>query len=170
MKLVFTDYNVLYLPMPNAVEVFLGEEVAPLDLTKTAFVLPMFEDGSFLLATNQRRGIEIPGGHVEPGETLEIAAAREGLEEIGAIVVDLKPFAYLKMQSDGEVPADWKYPHPLSYQQFYVGRITEVRNFEPNAECAEPYRVYDPNDRRIVRKQVSILIEAARAAMLPKAD
>ena len=166
MIIAYTDRDVGYLPLPNSVEITLTNIVAPVELTRTAFVMPMFEDGSFLLAMNQRRGIEIPGGHVEPGETLKQAAAREGEEEVGAIVTRLIPIGYLKMTSEGVVPPDWKYPHPVGYQQFYAGLITDVREYVANDECAEPFRCHDLNDRRITRKTISIFGEEARRRLL----
>lgn len=43
-----------------------------------------FSDGRFLMVRHPRRGgWEMPGGHVEEGETPEQAAAREFLEESG---------------------------------------------------------------------------------------
>ena len=40
--------------------------------------------------TNLRqRGWDIPGGHLEPGETPEAAMRREVLEEAGAVLADI---------------------------------------------------------------------------------
>jgi 8-oxo-dGTP pyrophosphatase MutT (NUDIX family) len=134
---------VAYLPQPNRIEiVFDHEESDPL-LTRTAFIIPVFDDGTILLAQNQRRGIEVPGGHVDPGETLREAAIREAFEEVGCTVSDVVPIGYLRMMSEGEVPADYPYPHPLSFQQFFAGRVAERHPYRTNDECAEPVRVSD---------------------------
>lgn len=46
-----------------------------------------FAEGRFLMVYNQkRRGWEMPGGHIEPGETPEEAAEREFAEESGYAV------------------------------------------------------------------------------------
>lgn len=163
MRVAYTDFNVGYLPPPNRVEVVLTDEVAPFELTRTAFMLPMFRDGSFLLAHNQRRGLEIPGGHVDPGETLLQAALRECDEEVGASVISVVPLGYLKMISSGPTPKDWSYPHPISYQQFYTGIVDGQRIYTANDECAEPVRIIDIADARIKRKTIRIFVEAARA-------
>lgn len=157
-----TTHNVGFLPRPNRVEIILTDTVAPVALTKTAFVVPVFEDGTFLLASNRRRGIETPGGHVDDGETLEQAAIREAYEETGAMVGDLIPIGYCKMISEGVAPEDWQYPHPESYQQFYAGIICEVTPFVPNDECLPPFHCSDLNDRRISRIDVSIFGAEAR--------
>lgn len=57
-------------------------------------IVVCFEDRArqrFVLARHEDRGWEIPGGHVEDGETAAEAAAREFGEEIGREVVGLQP-------------------------------------------------------------------------------
>ena len=50
---------------------------------RTAYAIA-FSDGRFLMVWhNRRNGWEMPGGHVEEGETSEDAAKREFLEEAG---------------------------------------------------------------------------------------
>jgi len=50
-----------------------------------------FTEDKFLMVYNQRRnGWEMPGGHIEPGETLEEAAEREFAEESGYAVTILR--------------------------------------------------------------------------------
>ncbi|OCA91459.1 nucleoside triphosphatase YtkD [Bacillus sp. FJAT-27225] len=46
-------------------------------------------DGRWLLTQHSERGLEFPGGKVEPGETIEQAARREVYEETGAILKKL---------------------------------------------------------------------------------
>ena len=161
-KIVHTSHDVHYLPTPNRVEIVLTDDLSPLELTRTAFMVPVYEDGSFLFAVNQRRGVEIPGGHIDDGETPEQAAIREAYEEAGCRVEDVRPLGYLRMISEGDVPDDWGYPHPVSYQQFFTGRITNVEPFTPNDECAEPMRFHDLGDDRITRPEIRILGIAAR--------
>ncbi len=158
---VHTSSDVHYLPKPNTVEVTLSTELAPAHLTATAFLIPICDDGSILLAVNRRRGIETPGGHIDPGETAIQAAIREAHEEAGCRVTDVQPIGYLKMSSGGWVPDDWAYPHPIGYQQFFAGRVTAIEPYCDNDECSEPVIIPDLADPRITRESIRIFGKAA---------
>lgn len=60
--------------------------------SKHVLVLAKFK-GQWLLTDHSLRGLEFPGGKVEPGEGLEQAAAREVYEETGAVIRKLEWFA-----------------------------------------------------------------------------
>ena len=157
------DYNVAYLPLPNRVEIIVSDHLAPFELTKTAFLLPFFDDGDVLLAHHQRRGLEVPGGHIEAGETLIEAAVRECYEEVGCSVKNVRPVGYLKMISDGSIPEGWRYPHPISYQQFFIGQIASVRPYASNDECAPPVKIRDFKDERIRHSAIRVYGEIGRS-------
>jgi 8-oxo-dGTP pyrophosphatase MutT (NUDIX family) len=127
-----------YLPIPNRVELTSSILQAPADLTSTSFVIPFRNDGACLMAMNRRRGLEFSGGHVEPGESAEQAGQRETKEEVGATVTQLISLGYMRMLSEGTPPANYQYPWPLSYQQFFTGMVDWVDVYDANDECLEP--------------------------------
>lgn len=160
MDRVFYTVDIDWLPKPNMVEIILSSEVAPVELTRTAFMIPVREDGAVVLAVNRRRGLEIAGGHVEEGETLEEAASREAYEETGAWVADAQPIGYLRMTVAAEQADDYPYPYPVSYQQFYAGRLIDLDTYAANDECLEPVVLHHlPAD---VRPSVKHFVHAAR--------
>lgn len=81
MSYRFTDYY--------RNEVHLSFEEEPFSKSpKHVWVISRYE-GKWLLTHHKTRGLEFPGGKVEPGETAEEAAIREVMEETGAVVKEL---------------------------------------------------------------------------------
>ncbi|RKL66803.1 nucleoside triphosphatase YtkD [Salipaludibacillus neizhouensis] len=58
--------------------------------------------GSWLLTIHPSRGLEFPGGKVEPGEDAETAAKREVFEETGGVVEDLYYIGQYKVLGKSE--------------------------------------------------------------------
>lgn len=132
------DRNVSYLPQPNRVELVITDVPPPEELTRTSFLLPITDDDGLMFAHNRRRGIEFPGGHIEPGEDYIQAARREGREEVGVECGEIVQIGYMRMTSEGDVPPGWKYPHPESYQVFHAGRVESIAHYVENEECRQP--------------------------------
>lgn len=143
----FTTENKSYLPLPNRVDVVITDQLAPKEFTSTAFIIAFHKAGT-IGANNKRRGIEIPGGHIEHNESAKEAAIRECFEETGYNVQHVTPIGFLRMISEGDVDDNYKYPHPISFQQFFTGKtVGKISvNFKPNDEVSWPTIVTNTND------------------------
>ncbi len=88
---------------------FLGEIACPPDLTLSARAV-VFK-GSKVVVVRQDDGMHHiePGGGLEPGETPEMAARREVLEETGWSIGALKPLGLHHFHPLGEPQADSRY-------------------------------------------------------------
>lgn len=127
-----------YVPGKNTlVYDFLDYYNKPVDNTTASFVIGFYKN-QLVLARNLRRGIEIAGGHIEPGETVEQAGIREIKEETGAIVKKVRPFVRSTLVCDFEKPEHYKYPFPVSHMEFMIADIERMTDDIMTSEVGEP--------------------------------
>jgi 8-oxo-dGTP pyrophosphatase MutT (NUDIX family) len=80
------------------------------DYPVTAVKIYVFQDDKLLLTNVVTRGWDLPGGHIEQGETPEQAILRELEEETGASVDNFQLIGYLKITNEKENERNKKYP------------------------------------------------------------
>jgi 8-oxo-dGTP pyrophosphatase MutT (NUDIX family) len=134
--LVGVELDIPWLPLPNEVTVVLSPELPPTTLITSALAL-VFAGNRLLLTNLSQRGWDIPGGHLEAGETPEAAMQREVFEEAGVTLKDVRPFAYQHIRLLGAAPPGYRYPHPDSYQVLYWGRVAAWADFQGTEETGE---------------------------------
>lgn len=136
MMILQTQRNIELLPKPNRYELILDDALPPRPLITAALGL-IFHGDRFLMTKLTARGWDIPGGHIEAGEHPEQTVRREIFEETCVHVGDLQLFAYDKFTIDAPKPDGYRYPHPVSYQLFYWGRVAHMKPFAATAEAVE---------------------------------
>ena len=70
------------------------------ELTRVVCV-SKYKDKYVFSYNKKRNGWEIPGGHIEEGETWQDAAKREMFEETGATKINLEPISVYKISTFG---------------------------------------------------------------------
>ncbi|MFN8488984.1 MAG: NUDIX domain-containing protein [Caldilineaceae bacterium] len=136
MKIVEIEYDIEFLPKPNEAHAVLDNVLPPIGLITSA--LGLFFEGDCLLMTHlHSRGWDIPGGHVERGETPEQTVRREVYEETGAQLGEIAVLGHQKLIIHAPKPPNYKYPHPVSYQVLFWGSIAQLAPFVETAEVAE---------------------------------
>jgi 8-oxo-dGTP diphosphatase len=84
--------------------------------------------GQWILVRHHKRTTwEIPGGHIEPGETADEAASRELMEETGAIGFEIECVATYSVKKNGET----------GYGRLYKAEVTRIGPVPDTSEIAE---------------------------------
>ncbi|MBN1139367.1 MAG: NUDIX domain-containing protein [Anaerolineae bacterium] len=163
--IVRTDYGIEWLPKPNEAHYVLDDKLPPLELVTTSFVFA-FEGNRFLMTRQPRRGWDIPGGHIEYGETPMETARREVYEETCAALGDMGLLGYQKIVIRACRPEGYRYPYPVGYQVFYWGRVASMDPFTETEESLER-GLFSPQEARTIGwvKQYPELYEAALAVI-----
>jgi 8-oxo-dGTP diphosphatase len=98
---------------------------------KHVLVICQYE-GGWLLTNHKKRGLEFPGGKIEPGETVEEAARREVYEETGAKLDALYSIGEYKV-------AD---PNGAFVKAVFFGKVMELHATDTYFETNGPVLVY----------------------------
>jgi 8-oxo-dGTP diphosphatase len=138
------DKNVSWLPQPNECHMVLSSQLPSIELISTSLALA-FDGNQILMTQLTDRGWDIPGGHIEPGETPEEAVCREVYEETRATLKVLHLFAYQKLLLYGPKPRSYNYPYPENYQVFFYAQVASLDPFIPTAET-QGRAFFTPNE------------------------
>ncbi len=104
-------------------EFYLSNEMPDQELCTAVFCLAVLtKNPERVVLARNKRGWEMLGGHLEPGEDLEQAAHREALEEGGFYVSRLRPFGYRKVIACAPIVNDHHggYYPPVGYIPHYI--------------------------------------------------
>jgi 8-oxo-dGTP pyrophosphatase MutT (NUDIX family) len=103
-------------------EFYLGSTLPKEAICTSVSCLALMSEGEQIVLTHNRRGLEMLGGHVEPGETLGQTLRRESLEEGGFYPNRYEQYGYRRVSSKTPVPNDHHggtYP-PVTYIAHYM--------------------------------------------------
>ncbi|UGQ13118.1 NUDIX hydrolase [Yinghuangia sp. ASG 101] len=140
---VIGSATVPWIPVAHRIDLVIGAETPVAHEVTSVFVFARDARARVLLTRVDRpgRGWEVPGGHVEAGESPRAAAARELAEEAGLAVAagELVPFGGHRVALFGAPPPDYRYPG-RAYQAAFVLRLPGPGPAvapAPGSECAE---------------------------------
>ena len=104
----------------------------------TRVVCVCWYQGKYLFSYNKKRnGWEIPGGHIEKGETWMEAVKREMYEETGATKIRVEPICVYKITDFRllcycEIKQLEKLPNNMTFPdsfKIYFNKVMEVKDF-----------------------------------------
>jgi len=134
--LVKVDRDIPWLHKPGEGRLYITDELPHRDVCHTAFGFA-FAGDRVLLTRLFDRDWDLPGGHIEIGETPVQAAVREVWEETHARVEVVELLGIQELELFGERPKNHRFGYPLTVQVYYLCRVLEVRKFLINFESRE---------------------------------
>jgi 8-oxo-dGTP pyrophosphatase MutT (NUDIX family) len=131
MDIIKTYTNISWLPKEAKIDIILTDKITQ-ELGSTTSVFSFIFDSQkkqilLLKHTDTSRGYDIPGGHIETGETPIEALHREILEETGAIVKNIK---MIGVQRISKLEPEPQYPDLISHQAFFVSELIDITDIE----------------------------------------
>jgi 8-oxo-dGTP pyrophosphatase MutT (NUDIX family) len=132
------------LDLPHRSDLVASTELPPYELISTAFVLVVDRSARVLLRYADlptRGGWDLPGGHVEPGETPIAAAVREVDEETGwpLQASALTVLGWNRITLEPPRPPGFRYPYPVGYLAYFTAHLTtdgDPTTPAPDSECS----------------------------------
>ena len=127
--------SVKWLPDPSYIEVISADQIPSEAVVSSCFCFIVDQDNKVLFIKNKKpyRSWEIPGGHVEPGETALECVVRECEEESSSLIKNPTLFALYKIHN-----LDSKSPYfGIQYQAFFYTKSYDLKTFKENEEISE---------------------------------
>ena len=90
---------------------YVSHDLPPPDYITSVRAL-VFHNGSILLMRNRDGARILPGGRLEPGETLLDALQREIYEEAGVQITDIQRLGFVHLRHQTPKPSQYAYPYP----------------------------------------------------------
>ena len=168
MRILHVAQNISFLPTPNEVALVLDNTLPPTPLITSALALA-FMGQSILMTNLNARGWDIPGGHLEVGESPEEALHREVWEETGAQLANAQLLGYQRIRLYAACPPNYRYPYPESYQTLFFATVAEMLKFIPTEEARER-ALFAPSEAATLRwvTQNRKMYDAALARAIPR--
>ena len=107
-----------------------ADTCVPFEKVTSVSVVP-FLDKNTIIAVQNKRGLDIPGGHVQEGETApEQTAKRESMEEAFIELENLRLSHVIESNYYGTKPEDF------TYMLIYAAQVKTLLPFQKNAETS----------------------------------
>jgi 8-oxo-dGTP diphosphatase len=137
MSKIIHQSPVTYAPEPNQATWIKTTKLPNKNLISACFGLITYKD-KIVLITHTSRGLDLPGGHKEPGESALNCFKREIQEETGiSELASIKLIAYSQLKVFAPMPEGYKYPYPLSFQCLFSAKALNLGPFEANLDSRE---------------------------------